>query len=122
LLIVDVDPAPAEADHEPPADVVRVEVAARSDEVDLPLEPDVAVLPDDREQLWNALVLGLRDYVEKNGFPSVVLGVSGGIDSSVCAAIAADALGADRVYGISMPSRYSSTGSVDDAADLAERL
>jgi NAD+ synthase (glutamine-hydrolysing) len=119
LLLVDVDPAPA-GDQDVPVDVLRVEVAARGDEAS-PLEPDIAVLPDDREQLWNALVLGLRDYVEKNGFPSVVLGVSGGIDSSVCAVLAADALGADRVYAISMPSRYSSEGSVDDAADLAAR-
>lgn len=119
LLLVDVDPAPA-GDQDVPVDVRRVEVAARGEEVGA-LEPDIAELPDDREQLWNALVLGLRDYVEKNGFPSVVLGVSGGIDSSVCAVLAADALGADRVYGISMPSRYSSEGSVDDAADLAAR-
>ena len=122
LLVVDVDPAPAAEDHEVPVSVIRVEVDARADTDRPALEPDIAELPDDREQLWNALVLGLRDYVEKNGFPSVVLGVSGGIDSSVCAAIAADAIGPDRVYGISMPSRYSSPGSVDDARDLAERL
>ncbi|MGB3911645.1 MAG: NAD+ synthase [Pseudolysinimonas sp.] len=120
LLLVDVDPASAGA-QDVPDNVLRVEVDARGDEAGV-LEPDIAELPDDREQLWNALVLGLRDYVEKNGFPSVVLGVSGGIDSSVCAAIAADAIGADRVYGISMPSRYSSEGSVDDAADLAQRI
>jgi NAD+ synthase (glutamine-hydrolysing) len=120
LLLVDVDPAPAGA-QDVPENVQRVDVDARGDEA-APLEPDIAELPDDREQLWNALVLGLRDYVEKNGFPSVVLGVSGGIDSSVCATIAADAIGADRVYGISMPSRYSSEGSVDDAADLAQRI
>jgi NAD+ synthase (glutamine-hydrolysing) len=120
LLVVDVDPEAA-GDHEPPADVVRVAVDVRGDEAGT-LEKDIAVLPDDREQLWNALVLGLRDYVVKNGFPSVVLGVSGGIDSSVCATIAADAIGAEHVYGISMPSRYSSEGSVDDAADLAERI
>jgi len=82
----------------------------------------VAVLPDDREQLWSALVLGLRDYVEKNRFPSVVLGLSGGIDSSVCAAIAADAIGADRVHGVSMPSRWSSEHSRSDADDLAARI
>lgn len=82
----------------------------------------VAQLPDDREQLWNALVLGLRDYVEKNGFRSVVLGLSGGIDSSVCAAIAVDAIGADRVHGVSMPSRWSSDHSRSDADDLAERI
>jgi NAD+ synthase (glutamine-hydrolysing) len=121
LLVVDVDPAPAQPDHIPPSDVLRVEIAARTDDVGA-VKLDIAELPDDREQLWNALVLGLRDYVEKNGFPSVVLGVSGGIDSSVCATIAADAIGADRVYGISMPSRYSSEGSVDDAADLAQRI
>ncbi|MBO9577852.1 MAG: NAD+ synthase [Microbacteriaceae bacterium] len=82
----------------------------------------ISPLPDDREQLWNALVLGLRDYVEKNRFRSVVLGLSGGIDSAVCAAIAADAIGADRVHGVSMPSRYSSDGSRSDADDLAERI
>jgi NAD+ synthase (glutamine-hydrolysing) len=82
----------------------------------------VATLPDDREQLWNALVLGLRDYVQKNGFRSVILGLSGGIDSSVCAAIAADAIGADRVHGVSMPSRWSSGHSRSDADDLAERI
>ncbi|MGV3711693.1 NAD+ synthase [Pseudolysinimonas sp.] len=120
LLVVDVDPQPA-GDQDVPVDVRRVEVAARADRV-APIEPDIAELPDDREQLWNALVLGLRDYVEKNGFPSVVLGVSGGIDSSVCAALAADAIGADRVYGISMPSRYSSSGSIDDARELGERI
>jgi NAD+ synthase (glutamine-hydrolysing) len=120
LLLVDVDPAPA-GSQDVPENVLRVEVDARGDEAGV-LKPDIAELPDDREQLWNALVLGLRDYVEKNGFPSVVLGVSGGIDSSVCAAIAADAIGADNVYGISMPSRYSSEGSVDDAADLAQRI
>jgi NAD+ synthase (glutamine-hydrolysing) len=120
LLLVDVDP-PSAGSQNVPENVQRVEVDARDGEAG-PLEADIAELPDDREQLWNALVLGLRDYVEKNGFPSVVLGVSGGIDSSVCATIAADAIGADRVYGISMPSRYSSEGSVDDAADLAQRI
>jgi len=77
--------------------------------------------PNDNWQAWNALVLGLRDYIQKNGFKSVVLGLSGGIDSAVCATIAADAIGAENVFGISMPSRYSSTGSKDDAEDLASR-
>jgi len=120
LLVVDVEAAPA-GDQDVPVAVLRVEVAARGVH-GAALEPDIAELPDDREQLWNALVLGLRDYVDKNGFPSVVLGVSGGIDSSVCAALAADALGPDRVYGISMPSAHSSEGSKDDAADLAARI
>ncbi|WP_296631924.1 NAD+ synthase [Rhodoluna sp.] len=73
-------------------------------------------------QVWSALVLGLRDYVSKNGFKSVVLGLSGGIDSAVCATIAADAIGAENVFGVSMPSRYSSDHSRSDADDLAERL
>jgi len=120
LLVVDVEPAPAGA-QDVPVDVLRVTVEARGD-ADVPIAPDIAALPDDREQLWNALVLGLRDYVEKNGFRSVILGLSGGIDSSVCAALAADAIGADRVYGISMPSRYSSEHSRSDADDLAERI
>lgn len=77
---------------------------------------------DDLWQIWNALVTGLRDYVQKNGFKSVVLGLSGGIDSALVAAIAADAIGGENVYGISMPSRYSSDHSKDDAAVLAANL
>ncbi|HEY0534081.1 MAG TPA: NAD+ synthase [Actinoplanes sp.] len=75
----------------------------------------------DEEEVWSALVLGLRDYVNKNGFRSVILGLSGGIDSAVVAAIAVDALGGDRVFGVSMPSGYSSGHSKDDAAELAKR-
>ena len=121
LLLVDVDPAEAtEGDLPPDTRRVLVETTPAAEAPALPA--DVATLPDDREQIWNALVLGLRDYVEKNGFPGVVLGLSGGIDSSVCAALAADAIGADRVHGVSMPSRYSSAGSRDDAAELAERI
>ncbi|MDH6533056.1 NAD+ synthase (glutamine-hydrolyzing) [Aurantimicrobium minutum] len=74
------------------------------------------------EQIWDALVLGMRDYVEKNGFKSVILGLSGGIDSAVCAALAVDAIGPERVFGVSMPSNYSSDHSRTDADDLAERL
>ncbi|MEY3472543.1 MAG: hypothetical protein RLY22_46 [Actinomycetota bacterium] len=77
---------------------------------------------DDYWQVWNALVLGLRDYVEKNGFKSVVLGLSGGIDSAVVASIAADAIGGKNVFGISMPSKFSSEHSKDDASDLAENI
>jgi NAD+ synthase (glutamine-hydrolysing) len=75
----------------------------------------------DEEEVWSALVLGLRDYVDKNGFRSVILGLSGGIDSAVVAAIAVDALGPERVFGVSMPSGYSSSHSRDDAAELAKR-
>ena len=75
---------------------------------------------DDNWQIWNALVLGVRDYVRKNRFKSVVLGLSGGIDSAVCAAIAVDALGAQNVYGVSLPSKYSSGHSLSDAESLAK--
>jgi NAD+ synthase (glutamine-hydrolysing) len=79
----------------------------------------VAPRLDDLAQIWQALVVGLRDYVKKNNFPSVVLGISGGIDSAVVAAIAADAIGADRVHGIALPSKYSSDHSLSDAKALA---
>ena len=73
-------------------------------------------------ELYEALVLGTGDYVRKNGFTDVVIGLSGGIDSTIVACIAVDALGADHVHGVSMPSRYSSDGSKSDAADLAASL
>jgi NAD+ synthase (glutamine-hydrolysing) len=76
----------------------------------------------DAEEVWRALVLGLKDFIDKNGMPSVVLGLSGGIDSAVVAAIAVDALGPDRVYGIGLPSKWSSEHSLSDAEDLARRL
>ncbi|WP_432097333.1 NAD+ synthase [Streptomyces sp. bgisy100] len=76
---------------------------------------------DDAEEVYSALVVGLRAYAAKNGFRSVLIGLSGGIDSALVAAIACDALGAQNVYGVSMPSRYSSEHSKDDAADLARR-
>lgn len=74
------------------------------------------------EEVYAALVLGTRDYVRKNGFSQVVVGLSGGIDSSLVAVIAADALGPGSVHGVSMPSRYTSASSNDDAAELASRL
>ncbi|HMR63903.1 MAG TPA: NAD+ synthase [Anaerolineae bacterium] len=77
---------------------------------------------DPVEEIYRALVLATRDYVQKNGFKRVVLGLSGGIDSSIVATIAADALGPENVVGVSMPSRYSSDHSKSDAAELAERL
>lgn len=87
----------------------------------LPLPPVAEPLPEEAE-VWFALVTGLRDYVHKNGFRSVTFGMSGGIDSAVVAALAADALGGASVYGVSMPSAYSSEHSKDDAADLARRI
>ncbi len=82
------------------------------------IEPE----PDRLASIYNALVLGTRDYVRKNGFKQAVIGLSGGIDSALTAAIATDALGKDNVIGVSMPSRYSSEGSKSDAQQLAERL
>ncbi|WP_446216211.1 NAD+ synthase [Micromonospora sp. IBHARD004] len=129
LLVHDLELPPAKepVDHgEELADgmrVVRVKVSdilppADTDEVAVGgiIEP-VA----DEAEVWQALVLGLRDYVNKNRFPSVVLGLSGGIDSAVSAAIAVDALGAERVVGVSLPSQHSSEHSRADAEELAKR-
>ena len=76
----------------------------------------------DEEEIWRALVVGLKDYVSKNGFKSVALGLSGGIDSALTATLAVDALGKESVYGLLMPSKYSSTHSISDAKELAENL
>ncbi|MGA1243367.1 MAG: NAD+ synthase [Candidatus Nanopelagicaceae bacterium] len=76
----------------------------------------------DEEEIWKALVVGLKDYVSKNGFKSVALGLSGGIDSALTATLAVDALGKESVYGLLMPSKYSSTHSISDAKELAENL
>ena len=75
----------------------------------------------DEAEVYQALVTGLRDYVRKNAMPSVILGLSGGIDSALTAAIAVDALGPAAVHGVALPSAYSSQHSQDDAADLARR-
>jgi NAD+ synthase (glutamine-hydrolysing) len=82
--------------------------------------PGIALRLPDEAEVWGALVTASRDYVEKNGFASVVLGLSGGIDSAVVATIAADALGPHRVHVVGMPSAWSSQGSIDDARELAE--
>jgi len=84
--------------------------------------PGVARRLGDLEQIWQGLVIGLRDYVIKNNFKSVVLGISGGIDSALVAALAADAIGADKVHGIAMPSKYSSEHSLSDAKELASNI
>jgi NAD+ synthetase len=78
--------------------------------------------PPREAQIFSALSLGIRDYVHKCGFKSVIVGLSGGIDSALVAVLAADALGADRVLGVSMPARYSSKGSLSDAEALAKKL
>ncbi len=126
-LLLDLDLPAAAA--EPPSGVV--DDGLRIDHVTLsadPLPPYEALSPpapaprlDASEEIYGALVMGLRAYVTKNGFRSVVIGLSGGIDSALVAAVAVDALGAAQVYGVSMPSRYSSQHSQDDAAELARR-
>ena len=84
-------------------------------------DPAIATRLGSHAEVYGALVVGLRDYVVKNGFRSVLLGLSGGIDSALVAAIACDALGPDRVFGVALPSAYSSEHSVADAYDLAAR-
>ena len=82
---------------------------------------EIAPRLGEEEEIWNAIVVGIRDYISKNGFSSVVLGLSGGIDSALVAALACDALGPDRVHAIALPSKYSSFHSLEDARALAER-
>jgi len=134
LLVVDVDPEEAvgrrlrdvrrrslegEREAAPDAPVVHVGSPREARER---VEASVAPLVDDLEQMRLALELGLGDYVRKNGFSDVVLGVSGGIDSALTAAIACEALGPERVHCVSMPSRYSSEGTRSDARRLVESL
>ena len=121
LFDVDVDPGTSErARAGVPAPVELSPVSRRPDDAAL-LEPMAPVLDPDAE-VYEALVLGTRDYVAKNGFGDAVIGLSGGIDSSLVAAVAVDALGPDHVHGVTMPSRYSSEGSVADAVTLAANL
>jgi NAD+ synthase len=83
---------------------------------------EIATLADHPEDIYCAMVMALRDYVNRNGFPGVVLGLSGGIDSAICAAIAADALGPERVWCVMLPSRFTSQASLDDAAECARLI
>ncbi len=91
-------------------------------DVNASVSKDLDFKTEETENLYHALVLGVRDYLKKCGFSSVCLGLSGGIDSALTAAIAAEAIGAENVYGITMPSQYSSGGSVDDSVSLAKKL
>ena len=97
-------------------DLVISEDEAKLDRV---LTPGIAHRLGDEEEIWNAIVVGLRDYVIKNGFSQVLIGLSGGIDSALVAALACDALGPELVHGVAMPSKYSSTHSIEDAQELA---
>jgi NAD+ synthase (glutamine-hydrolysing) len=103
------------------ADLVAV-ASWRGDRGDRLPPPEVTARLEPDAEVYSALVTGLRDYARKNGFSQVVLGLSGGIDSALTATIAVDALGPDAVWAVTMPSRYSSSGSVDDSRELAQRL
>jgi NAD+ synthase (glutamine-hydrolysing) len=136
LLVCDVDPTAAagarlrDTRQRPAARALervvpvlaRVEPPAREDAASAAGGGDVAVFLDDVAEVYAALVLGLRDYVDKNGFAHVVLGLSGGIDSTLVVLLALDALGPERVSVVVMPSRYSSVGTQSDARVLAEEL
>jgi NAD+ synthase (glutamine-hydrolysing) len=103
--------------------VIKIEVSNEYPVVAKPpLPPRQVERLSEIAEIYQALVLGVRDYVRKNGFEKVVIGLSGGVDSSLVAAIAADALGVENVIGVSMPSRYSSAGSKSDAKALARNL
>ena len=112
IMLVDIDVATRTS---------TPDVVISEDEVSLErtLVPGIADRLGDEEEIWNAIVVGLRDYVAKNGFTSVLVGLSGGIDSALVAALAVDALGPDRVHGVGMPSKYSSEHSLADARQMA---
>jgi len=133
LLVVDIDPVAAVgrrlrnvrrrglARGRTPPEVAEVELAPPREQTEA-THPELARQLDDLEQMRLALELGLHDYVTKNGFGEVVIGISGGIDSALTAALCVEALGAERVHGVSMPSRYSSEGTRGDAQRLSESL
>ncbi|MET8243335.1 NAD+ synthase [Streptomyces sp. NPDC005202] len=125
VLDLDLPAAAADAPTGVVDDGLRIDRVVLSEEPLPAYEPELtggyAKRLDDDEEVYSALVVGLRAYVAKNGFRSVLVGLSGGIDSSLVAAIACDAVGAENVYGVSMPSKYSSEHSKEDAAELARR-
>jgi NAD+ synthase (glutamine-hydrolysing) len=127
LLVVDLelpqatDDLPGEEEKEGGLRVRRTVVSSDPVPGYEPRPGTVADRLHDHAEVYQALVVGLRDYVRKNAFSSVLLGMSGGIDSTLCAAIACDAIGAENVYGVSNPSEFSSEHSKTDAADQAQR-
>ena len=112
----------------PGVETPRIEVAAEGEEAASAapqreeIEPAIAVPLSEFEEVYRALVVGTRDYVTKSGFERVLVGLSGGVDSSLVAAVAADALGGERVVGVAMPSRYNASESEEDARVLAQNL
>nr|WP_203631909.1 NAD+ synthase [Streptomyces halstedii] len=125
ILDLELPAAPAEVPSGVVDDGLRIDHVVISGDPLPAYEPELAggyaERLDDDEELYSALVVGLRAYAAKNGFRSVLIGLSGGIDSALVAAIACDAVGAENVYGVSMPSKYSSEHSRSDAAELARR-
>ncbi|MFI6701932.1 NAD+ synthase [Streptomyces sp. NPDC050509] len=125
ILDLDLPAAAAEPVEGVVDDGLRIDRVVLSEDPLPAYEPELtggyADRLDDDEEVYSALVVGLRAYAAKNGFRSVLIGLSGGIDSALVAAIACDALGAQHVYGVSMPSKYSSDHSKGDAAELARR-
>ena len=113
LVIADIDCAVGTSQ---PDVIISSDEASPLNEI----SPTVAERLSDEAEIWQALVVGLRDYIVKNKFKSIVLGLSGGIDSALVAAIAIDAVGASNVFGVAMPSKYSSGHSVEDAQALAD--
>ena len=135
LLVVDLDPSEAigrrlrdvrrralAREREDEREPIVVDLVASVGSTQSPVGGEIVPFEPELEQMRRALVLALRDYVGKNGFGDVVLGLSGGIDSALVATLAVDALGPDRVHCVSMPSRYSSEGTQTDAQRLAESL
>jgi len=114
VMVVDVDVATGTSKPDLIISEGTVEIAQ-------PLVPGIAHRLGDEEEMWNAIVVGLRDYVAKNGFTSVLVGLSGGIDSALVAALAIDALGPASVHAVGMPSKYSSEHSIADAHDMAAK-
>ena len=115
LDLVDV---PVVLNSSKPDLVISEEAAPKKSAINAAIAPRLG----DEEEVWAALVMGLGDYVRKNGFKSVALGLSGGIDSALVATLAVDALGKENVYGVSLPSKYSSEHSLTDAKKLASNL
>jgi NAD+ synthase (glutamine-hydrolysing) len=128
-LAVDLELPCAAPDAATPVDVVQLsDATAQGAHLDGPVDlaargaAPAAPTPEGPAEVWQALALGVHDYVTKNGFDEVVIGLSGGVDSSIVAAIAVDALGPDRVHGVLMPSRFSSDHSLSDATELSVQL
>ena len=129
LLVVDLELPAAGSDTTGPVDagdgtvmtLERVTLSAEPVPAYQPVLPRIPPALDDCAEVWGALVTATRDYVDKNRFPSVILGLSGGIDSALVATIARDALGAERVHVVGLPSEWSSDHSLSDAEELARR-